>query len=252
VALHMAQAQKLRETAKLRLVEKSAVRKVEVATAAASVAAKDRSSSVLERWDGAPPADRSRVVTIVTGIPRSGTSMMMQMLAAAGLAPYTDSKREADEDNPRGYYEHQQATRLHRDAAWIPEARGKVVKVVAHLLPFLPAGEEYRLVFMRRDLNEVVASQKVMLSRLGRKGGNLADAALTRAYAGQLVQVQNWLRKTPGVQVMTVEYAEALCNPAVTAERLAAFLGPPFDANAASGLVDPALRRQNSSSTSFA
>ena len=80
--------------------------------------------------------------------------------------------------------------------------------MVAHLLPFLPAGEEYRLVFMRRDLNEVVASQRAMLHRLGRKGGCLGDAALIRTFAGQLVQLQNWLRKTSGVQVMTVEYAE--------------------------------------------
>jgi hypothetical protein len=247
VALHMAQAQKLRQTAKRRRADKNAAQKAEGEAAAAAAAAgdaKDRSAPVLERWDGTAPADRSRLVTIVTGIPRSGTSMMMQMLAAAGLAPYTDSKREADEDNPRGYYEHEQAARLHREAAWIPEARGKVVKVVAHLLPFLPAGEEYRLVFMRRDLNEVVASQRAMLHRLGRKGGSLGDAALIRTYAGQLVQLQNWLRKTPGVQVMTVEYAEALCDPAGTAGRLAAFLGAPFDAKAAAGLVDPSLRRQ--------
>jgi Tfp pilus assembly protein PilF len=255
-ALHMAQAQKLRETAEARLAEKSAGHKAEAEAAVAAgaavaadgsvaaVAHKDRSAPVLERWDGAAPADRSLVVTIVTGIPRSGTSMMMQMLAAAGLAPYTDSKREADEDNPRGYYEHEQATRLHRDATWIPEARGKVVKVVAHLLPYLPAGEAYRLVFMRRDLNEVVASQRDMLHRLGRKGGSLSEAALMRTYAGQLVQVQTWLRKTPGVQVITVEYAEALRNPAGAAERLAAFLGMPFDAKAAAGLVDPSLRRQ--------
>jgi len=105
---------------------------------------------------------------------------------------------------------------------------------------------------MWRDLNEVVASQKVMLNRLGRKGGSLGDAALMRTYAGQLVHVQNWLRKTPCVQVMTVEYAEALRNPAVTAARLAAFLGAPFDAQAACGSVDPALRRQKSPSSPFA
>jgi len=97
---------------------------------------------------------------------------------------------------------------------------------------------------MRRDLNEVIASQRAMLHRLGRKGGSLGDAALMRTYAGQLVQLQNWLRKTPAVQLMTVEYTEALYNPAGTAGRVAAFLGQPFDASAAAGLVDPALRRQ--------
>src|SRR5205085_9539438 len=87
----------------------------------------------LERQEVIPPADRSRVVTIVSGLPRSGTSMMMQMLAAGGIAAYSDGKRIADEDNPRGYFEHEQATQLHRDTSWVPEARGKVVKIVAHL-----------------------------------------------------------------------------------------------------------------------
>jgi len=240
----MAQAQKLRETAKRRRAERSTERKAEVEAARAAVAAESQGAPAFERWDGSAPKDRSQVVTIVTGLPRSGTSMMMQMLAAAGIPPHTDNQREADEDNPRGYYEHEQATRLRQDATWIPEARGKVVKIVAHLLPFLPAGEEYRLVFMRRDLKEVVASQKAMLERLGRKGGRIGDAALMRTYAGQLVQVQNWLRKTPGVQVMTVDYAEALRDQAGTAERLGAFLGAPFDAKAASGSVDASLRRQ--------
>jgi hypothetical protein len=168
----------------------------------------------------------------------------MQMLAAGGMEPYTDRKREADEDNPRGYFEHEHATRLHRDASWIPEARGKVVKIVAHLLPFLPAGEDYRLVFTRRDLHEVVASQKAMLERLGRQGGKIGDAALMRTYAGQLVQVQNWLRKTPGVQAITIDYADALRDPAAAADRLAAFVGPPFDAAKAAASVEAGLRRQ--------
>jgi predicted AlkP superfamily phosphohydrolase/phosphomutase/tetratricopeptide (TPR) repeat protein len=241
-ALHMAQAQKLRETARRRRAETSAqrapqVEELEMVSSAPAVAA-------FERWDGGEPPDRSRVVTIVTGLPRSGTSMMMQMLAAGGIEPYTDNRREADEDNPRGYYEHAQATRLDRDAAWIPQARGKAVKIVAHLAPFLPQGEEYRLVFMRRDLHEVAASQKAMLERLGRKGGNIGKAALLRTYAGQLVQVQNWLRKASGVQAITVDYAEALRDPAGAAERLAAFLGPPFDVLSAAACVDASLRRQ--------
>jgi predicted AlkP superfamily phosphohydrolase/phosphomutase/Flp pilus assembly protein TadD len=246
VALHMAQAQKLRETAGRRCSGKGAGRRTEVEAARATAAAGDHAVPAFERWDGAAPADRARVVTIVTGLPRSGTSMMMQMLAAAGMTPHTDGKREADQDNPRGYYEHEQATQLHHDAAWIPQARGKVVKIVAHLLPFLPLGEDYCLVFMRRDLKEVVASQKVMLQRLDRKGGKIADAALMRTYTGQLVHLQNWLRKTTGVQVMTVDYAEALRNAEGAAGRLAAFLGAPFDARAAAASVDAGLRRQNS------
>jgi hypothetical protein len=166
------------------------------------------------------------------------------MLAAGGVPPYTDNRRQADEDNPRGYFEHDHAVRLHGDATWIPGARGKVVKIVVQLLPFLPPNETYRLIFMRRDLREVVASQKAMLVRLGRKGARLSDAALTRAYSGQLVQVQSWLRKAVGVQAITVDYAGTLTAPLAAAERLAKFLGAPFDSGRAAASVDAGLRHQ--------
>jgi tetratricopeptide (TPR) repeat protein len=197
-----------------------------------------------DRSDVAPPASRVQVVTVVAGLPRSGTSMAMQMLAAAGLPAHTDEHRPPDEDNPRGYFEHEQATRLHQDASWIPQARGKAVKIVVHLLPYLPQGEQYRLIFLHRDLGEVVASQKAMLERLGRKGGELAEARLMRAYTQQLVRVQTWLRRHPEIPVLAVGYAEALANPAATAARLARFLGEPFDAQAASAAIEPSLRRQ--------
>jgi predicted AlkP superfamily phosphohydrolase/phosphomutase/Flp pilus assembly protein TadD len=197
-----------------------------------------------DRSDVAPPADRSRVVTVVAGLPRSGTSMMMQMLASGGVPAYTDEHRPPDEDNPRGYFEHEQATRLHRDTSWIPQARGQAVKIVALLLPFLPEGEQYRLVFMHRNMQEVAASQRAMLERLGRKGGKLADARLMRTYAQQLVRVQTWLRRRAEIPVLAVSYDEALGDPAATAARLARFLGDPFDAQAAAAAIEPSLRRQ--------
>jgi hypothetical protein len=196
-----------------------------------------------DRSGVAPPADRSQVVTVVAGLPRSGTSMAMQMLAAAGLPVYTDQHRPPDEDNPRGYFEHEQATRLHQDVSWIPQARGKAVKIVAHLLPFLPEGEQYRLIFMHRNMREVVASQKAMLERLRRKGGELAEARLMRAYTQQLVRVQTWLRRRAEIPVLAISYAEALADPAATAARLARFLGEPFDTHAAAA-IEPLLRRQ--------
>ena len=197
-----------------------------------------------DRSDVAPPADRSQVVTVVVGLPRSGTSMAMQMLVAAGVPAYADNHRPPDADNPRGYFEHEQATRIHRDASWIPQARGKAVKIVAHLLPFLPEGEQYRLIFMHRDVREVVASQRAMLERLGRKGGELADARLMRAYTQQLVQVHAWLRRRTEIPVLAVSYAEALADPAAAAAKLARFLGEPFDAHAAAAAIEPSLRRQ--------
>jgi len=198
-----------------------------------------------DRSDVAPPADRSKLVTVVAGLPRSGTSMMMQILAAAGLPAYADEHRPPDEDNPRGYFEHEQATRLHRDASWVPQVRGKVVKIVAHLLPFLPEGEQYRLIFMHRDMREVVASQKAMLERLGRKGGDLAEARLMRAYTQQLVRVQTCLRRRADIPVLAVSYAGALADPAAAAAKLARFLGDPFDAPAATAAIEPSLRRQS-------
>jgi predicted AlkP superfamily phosphohydrolase/phosphomutase len=237
-ALHLALGQQLRQAARQRRAADSA----EAEELRASNGRMD--SPAFERWDGAPPADRQTVVTVVSGLPRSGTSMMMQMLTAAGVPPYTDGVRAPDDDNPRGYYEHEQATRLQEDATWVSGARGKAVKLVAHLTPFLPPGEVYRLVMMRRDLEEVVASQRAMLERLGRRGGNIGAPALMRTYTRQLIQVQNWLRKTPGVQVLSVDYAAAVRDPKATAHRLAAFLGAPFDIAAAAQSVDPGLQRQ--------
>ena len=201
------------------------------------------------RSDAAPPADRSRVVTVVAGLPRSGTSMAMQMLAAAGVPAYVDEHRPPDEDNPRGYFEHEQATRLHQDVSWIPQTRGKAVKIVVHLLPFLPDGEQYRLIFLHRDMCEVIASQKAMLERLRRKGGELSETQLIRAYTQQLVSVHTWLRRRTEIPVLAVNYAEALADPLATAARLAHFLGEPFDTRAAAAAIEPSLRRQGAANS---
>ena len=112
--------------------------------------------------------DRGQIITVVSGLPRSGTSLMMQLLSAAGRAALTDGKRDDDEDNPLGYFELEQARELAKDASWIPQARGKVVKIVAQLLPFLPPGQHYNVVFMERNMAEVIASQNAMLARQGR------------------------------------------------------------------------------------
>ena len=236
-ALHMAQAAELRKQAKERRARKPAAPPVDPQVPAAG--------PVFERA-AEPPVDRSRVVTVVAGLPRSGTSMMMQLLAAAGIQPYTDHARAADPDNPRGYLEHENATRLRQDASWIPEARGKAVKIVPQLLPHLPAAEEYRIVFMHRNLDEVVSSQRAMLARLDRPGAKLDDRVLARTYTRQLVQVRSWFERHPEIQVLPVNYADALRDPAATSARLARFLGQPFNKTAAAMAVDASLRRQGS------
>jgi len=230
-SLHMAQAEEIRKRNKRRRREQSAPpEKVAEILVGSS--------------ETCPIADRSRVVTVVSGLPRSGTSMMMQMLAAAGIEAFTDQRRVPDEDNPRGYLEHEQATRLDRDASWVPQARGKAVKIVAQLLPHLPANEEYRVIFLHRKLEEVVASQRAMLARLGRGGAKLSDADLMRTYTRQLVRVQNWLRSHPEIPVLPVKYIDAVSDPAAIAAQLTGFLGEPFDSRAAAGAIDAKLQRQ--------
>jgi predicted AlkP superfamily phosphohydrolase/phosphomutase/tetratricopeptide (TPR) repeat protein len=191
-----------------------------------------------------PWPDPENVVTIVSGLPRSGTSMMMQMLVAGGIVPYTDERRQADEDNLRGYFEHEMATRLASNRQWIPEVRGKAVKIAAPLLPRLPASDRYAIVTMRRDLHEVAASQREMLKRLGRPGAALSGDELIEALRKQMELVERWISRRANARAIDIDYADAVADPAGTAQRVAAFLGRPLDLAAMAAAVEPSLRRQ--------
>ncbi len=182
-------------------------------------------------------------VTVVTGLPRSGTSMMMQMLDRGGLPILTDGKREADDDNPRGYYELEAATRLRSDDTWVVGAAGKGVKLVAQLLHRLPLSQSYRVIFMQRDLDEVLASQNVMLDRLGRQGTSQSSEQLQSAYRQQISRAKHWLAMR-GVPVLFVDYRGALDDPRATADALAAFVGDDLDAEAMTDAVEKRLYRQ--------
>ncbi|HSU53931.1 MAG TPA: alkaline phosphatase family protein [Candidatus Dormibacteraeota bacterium] len=188
-----------------------------------------------------PPAN---IITIVSGLPRSGTSMMMQLLAAAGRPTLTDSQRAADPDNPLGYMEFQKVLDLGKDASWLPEARGKAVKIVAQLLPHLPSTEHYNVLFMERDLSEVLASQKAMLARKGRPGAKLTDDELLETYRQQLARIYRQLARRPEFRILSVNYDELLANPEAGVRQIALFLGEPFDEKAAARSVHPELRRQ--------
>jgi hypothetical protein len=112
--------------------------------------------------------DLAERIVVVSGLPRSGTSMMMKMLEAGGIPVLTDYEREADEDNPKGYFEFERVKNLKDgDDAWLPQAKGKVVKVIAALLTDLPSSYEYEVIFMRRAMPEILASQRQMLIRRG-------------------------------------------------------------------------------------
>jgi hypothetical protein len=170
--------------------------------------------------------------------------MMMQMLAAGGLPILSDGQREADSDNPRGYLELEAATRLRKERDWIKEAKGSAVKIVTQLLPNLPSDMPYRVVFMERDPKEVLASQKVMLERLGREAAKLSNEQLEQAYRQQLKQVGIWLAKQPNIKTLFVSHREAIAAPDTVAGKVNTFLGGGLDFQAMAAAVDGSLYRQ--------
>jgi tetratricopeptide (TPR) repeat protein/arylsulfatase A-like enzyme len=194
-------------------------------------------------------ADETPFITVVSGLPRSGTSLMMQMLAAGGLAAHADDERPADESNPRGYFELEKVKHLGTDNAWLDEANGKALKVVAPLVPLLPRECRYRVVFMHRDLDEIIVSQARMLERLARRGGQLSHGQWRQLLERHVIQVRRLL-DAHGVEVCDVHYADVLADPAGTAARLADFLRLPLDRSAMSNTVVPELHRSRSPQSS--
>ncbi|MBW1882598.1 MAG: sulfotransferase family protein [Deltaproteobacteria bacterium] len=168
--------------------------------------------------------DPARTITIVSGLPRSGTSMMMQMLEAAGFEIATDGRRVADRDNPKGYYELDAVKRLREDASCLVEAVGRAVKVVAPLLPSLSDDHDYRVIFVERELDEVLASQRAMLDRTQASDAQPGDDTLKRAYENQLSEVKSWLVRQPNVRAVFVAHCLALRSPERVARSVADFL----------------------------
>jgi hypothetical protein len=183
------------------------------------------------------------VIVVVSGLPRSGTSLLMQMLKAGGLPVLTDGLRVADEDNPRGYFEWEPAKRLPREPELIRMAEGKAVKIVSSLLWALPPGYEYRVLYMERPLAEVAASQVAMIRRHG-GAAPLEGEALVRALAAHQQQVLALVRQIPGVALCTVRYHDVLADPFQQARRIANFLGMPLDCEAMARQADRRLYRQ--------
>ncbi|CAN5386711.1 hypothetical protein BH09PLA1_BH09PLA1_23540 [soil metagenome] len=186
-------------------------------------------------------------IVIVSGLPRSGTSVMMQMIHAGGMPALADGLRAADEDNPRGYFEFERVKQIKTDKAWLNDARGKVVKMVHLLLLDLPPDNEYRVVFLRRDLEEVLASQKKMLARSGRAGAALADAQMKSIYTQQIEKVFAWMRQQPNVKFIEIHYRDLIEKPAEQAAAINAFLGGAQDEAKMIAAVDPSLYRNRKS-----
>jgi len=183
-------------------------------------------------------------ITVVSGLPRSGTSMMMKMLQAGGLEPLTDHVRKADEDNPGGYFEFERVKKVKEDATWLAAARGRAVKVISRLLYDLPADYQYKVIFMQRDMAEVLASQKAMLVRRGQEGDPVDDAEMAQVFAKHLVELETWLGTQKHFQVLYVDYNQALKTPLDTGCKVERFLGLGLEVVRMAEVVDENLHRQ--------
>lgn len=183
-------------------------------------------------------------IVIVSGLPRSGTSMMMKMLEAGGVAPMTDGERTADVDNPKGYFEYERVKDLEaeQDKSYVRQGRGKALKVISFLIPHLPSDNQYRVLFMRRDLDEVLASQNKMIERRGAQDSTEAEA-LKEAYRNDIVKARLFCRKMPNFELHEVNYRQAVSDPEAAAKLVNDFLGGTLDVRKMAQVVDPDLYR---------
>lgn len=192
------------------------------------------------------------MITVVSGIPRSGTSLMMQMLAAGGMPVLTDGLRSADANNPRGYFEMESVKALGRNQDVIAQAEGKVVKVISSLLPSLPREFDYRVIFMCRPLEEVISSQNRMLERLGKEVPATPTVTVIAAFEEHLKKIRSWLAQQSHINVLYVDYPAVLDAPEEQTRRICAFLGRDLDASAMIRQIEHSLHREKSASTSGA
>ncbi len=184
-------------------------------------------------------------VLVVSGLPRSGTSMLMQMLDAGGFSILTDGARGADEDNPRGYFEVEAAKRLLRDQSWLPGARGKAVKIVAPLVCSLPAGCRYRVILIERDYDEILESQAAMIRRRGEPVQDSSERRdrLRREYARVIAQTRTLLSKRADVQLLMLRHENILRDPDEASSSIGNFAGGTLDTGRMAAAVDRSLHR---------
>ncbi|HKQ09381.1 MAG TPA: sulfotransferase [Blastocatellia bacterium] len=183
-------------------------------------------------------------VIIVSGLPRSGTSMMMSMLVAGGIAAMTDAIRTADEDNPKGYFELEKVKELARDKSWLSDAGGRAVKIISALLKHLPSEHRYKIIFMRRHMREILASQRQMLVRRGEPTDTVSDERMAEMFRKHLAEVEAWLARQANIEVIYVNYNQMLEAPAQPITAINDFLGGQLNTAAMTAVVDRTLHRQ--------
>jgi hypothetical protein len=187
----------------------------------------------------------SNAIIVVSGLPRSGTSMMMNMLESGGLELLTDGIRKADDDNPLGYYEYEAVKRLKEgDTSWVKNARGKVIKIISYLLTNLPEKNHYYVIFMQRDLDEVLASQRKMIIRRGENPDKIDDEKMKTILQNHLNEIDAWIDQQDNITRIDMPYKEIVNDPQLYIEQLTQFLGFPLDTDSMIRVVNPDLYRQ--------
>jgi hypothetical protein len=182
---------------------------------------------------------------IVSGLPRSGTSMLMRVLDAGGIPPLTDKVRSADDDNPRGYYEFEPVKKLREgDFSWLPQAQGKAVKVISALLAYLPPNQNYKVLFIQRAIAEILASQRKMLLNRGEDPDKVSDAEMGQYFEKHLAQVTAWLAEQKNISTLYVDYNQMVKASAPSVQLINQFLGGGLNEAKMIEAVDPALYRQ--------
>src|SRR4030067_133540 len=184
-------------------------------------------------------------ISVVSGLPRSGTSMMMKMLEAGGIPVVTDKLRVADHNNPKGYYEFERVKKLKdMDYGWLEGAKGKVVKIISGLITYLPTSYCYKVIFMQRNMLEVLASQRKMLGRLGKPENKVEDEQLIKIFQVHLHDVEDWMQRTPNIELLTINYNQMLNDPADSIQQINHFMGGSLDTQEMVGMINKDLYRE--------
>ena len=190
-------------------------------------------------------------IVVVSGLPRSGTSMMMKMLQAGGVDIVSDGKRTSDEHNTEGYFEFERVKALKTDHRWLLECRGKAVKIISHLLHAIPPGLQYKVVFVRRNMDEILLSQKKMYQRLQQQPDTVPDNVLATKFSAHLIKIENWMRRRKDLDFQFVHYSHVVKDPASGAEIIQRFLNRPMDLDKMAAAVNPELYRNRSGGDRF-
>lgn len=187
-------------------------------------------------------------ITVVSGLPRSGTSMMMKMLEAGGIEPLTDKIRSADIDNPNGYYEWERAKKMPEgDTEWLKAAQGKSVKIISALLTHLPPDYHYKVIFLHREMGEILASQREMLVRRNEIATVEDDAMLAALFVKHVQEITAFLASQSSMDVLHIRYNDILTHPLQAVDNVSAFLNRPLNHDGMVRVVDKRLHRQKGS-----